>query len=113
MRSRRSRGAFRDEPVNKARQNRRLVSIERDKGNVAEAWNGDRWERREEAPGRQIAASTPASSGSGGLAPIAYGVIADRSSRSLGVLAAAGTAAAIIPMVLALRPFLKQGVAEP
>ncbi len=50
--------------------------------------------------------------GSGGLAPIAYGVIADHSSRTLGVLASAGTAAAIIPMVLALRPFLKQGVAE-
>ena len=50
--------------------------------------------------------------GSGSLAPFAYGVIADHSSRTLGVLASAGTAAAIIPMVLALRPFLKEGAAE-
>ena len=63
---------------------------------------------------RPAARSLPSTGviGSGGLAPIAYGVIADHSSRTLGVLASAGTAAAIIPMVLALRPFLKQGVAE-
>ena len=39
---------------------------------------------------------------SGGLAPIAYGALADQSSRTLGVLAAAATAAAVIPLVLAL-----------
>ncbi len=44
--------------------------------------------------------------GSGGLAPIAYGAIADHSSRTAGIIAAALTAAAIIPLVLALRPFL-------
>ena len=44
--------------------------------------------------------------GAGGLAPIAYGVIADHSTRIIGVAAAALTAAAIIPMVLALGPFL-------
>lgn len=44
--------------------------------------------------------------GSGGLAPIAYGMIADHWDRDVGVVAAALTAAAIIPMVLALRPFL-------
>jgi MFS family permease len=44
--------------------------------------------------------------GSGGLAPIVYGVIADHSSRTAGIIAAALTAAAIIPLVLALRPFL-------
>ena len=44
--------------------------------------------------------------GAGGLAPIAYGAIADHSNRTIGVAAAALTAAAIIPMVLALRPFL-------
>ncbi len=44
--------------------------------------------------------------GAGGLAPIAYGALADNSSRTVGVIAAALTAAAIIPMVLALRPFL-------
>ena len=46
--------------------------------------------------------------GAGGLAPIAYGAIADHSSRTIGVVAAALTAAAIIPMVLALRPFLHE-----
>jgi MFS transporter, FSR family, fosmidomycin resistance protein len=47
--------------------------------------------------------------GAGGLAPIAYGALADHSSRTIGVIAAALTAAAIIPMVLALRPFLREG----
>jgi predicted MFS family arabinose efflux permease len=45
--------------------------------------------------------------GSGGLAPIAYGAIADHSSRTVGTLAAALTALLIIPLVLALRPMLK------
>ena len=45
--------------------------------------------------------------GAGGLAPIAYGAIADHSSRTVGILAAALTAAAIVPLVLALRPALK------
>jgi FSR family fosmidomycin resistance protein-like MFS transporter len=44
--------------------------------------------------------------GAGGLAPIAYGAIADHSNKTVAILAAALTAAAIIPMVLALRPFL-------
>ena len=44
--------------------------------------------------------------GAGGLAPIAYGAIADHSNRTVGVLAAALTAAAIVPLVLALRPTL-------
>jgi MFS family permease len=47
--------------------------------------------------------------GAGGLAPIAYGAIADHSSRTVGILAAALTAAVIIPLVLALRPILKHG----
>ncbi len=42
----------------------------------------------------------------GGLAPIAYGVIADHAGRTVGVIAAALTAAAIIPMVFALHRFL-------
>jgi MFS family permease len=46
--------------------------------------------------------------GAGGLAPIAYGAIADHSSKAIGIVAAASTAAAIIPMVLALRPFLHE-----
>jgi MFS transporter, FSR family, fosmidomycin resistance protein len=45
--------------------------------------------------------------GAGGLAPIAYGAIADHSSRTVGILAAALTAAVIIPLVLALRPILE------
>jgi hypothetical protein len=36
--------------------------------------------------------------GARGSAPIAYGAIADHSSRTVGVIAAALTAAAIIPM---------------
>jgi MFS transporter, FSR family, fosmidomycin resistance protein len=47
--------------------------------------------------------------GAGGLAPIAYGAIADHSNKTIGVAAAALTAAAIIPMVLALCPFLHEG----
>lgn len=46
--------------------------------------------------------------GAGGLAPIAYGAIADHSSRTIGVVASAVTATAIIPMVLALGSFLNQ-----
>ncbi|WP_182915237.1 MFS transporter [Rhodopseudomonas palustris] len=42
----------------------------------------------------------------GGLAPILYGTIADHSSRTVGVLASAATAALIVPLVLALRPHL-------
>jgi FSR family fosmidomycin resistance protein-like MFS transporter len=44
--------------------------------------------------------------GAGGLAPIAYGVIADHSNRTVGILAAALTAAVIVPLVLMLRPAL-------
>jgi MFS transporter, FSR family, fosmidomycin resistance protein len=50
--------------------------------------------------------------GSGGLAPIVYGAIADHSNRTVGVAAAALTAVAIIPMVLALRPFLHEGLSR-
>jgi MFS transporter, FSR family, fosmidomycin resistance protein len=44
--------------------------------------------------------------GSGGLAPIAYGAIADHSNQTVGILAAAATAALIVPMALGLRPSL-------
>lgn len=44
--------------------------------------------------------------GAGGLAPIVYGAIADHSSQAVGMLAAAGTAAVIVPLVVALRPWL-------
>lgn len=42
----------------------------------------------------------------GGLAPIAYGTIADHASRTAGVLTAALTAIAIIPLLFALIPHL-------
>jgi MFS transporter, FSR family, fosmidomycin resistance protein len=41
--------------------------------------------------------------GAGGLAPIAFGAIADHSSRMIGILASAATAAVIVPLVLSLR----------
>ena len=44
--------------------------------------------------------------GAGGLAPIAYGALADHYNRTVGTLAAALTATAIIPLVLALTPVL-------
>jgi MFS family permease len=47
--------------------------------------------------------------GAGGLAPIAYGAIADHSNRTIGILTAALTAAVIIPLTLALRPILEDG----
>ena len=50
--------------------------------------------------------------GSGGLAPILYGMIADHSSRTVGIMAAAGTAALIVPLVLALRPSLDRATAD-
>jgi MFS family permease len=46
--------------------------------------------------------------GAGGLAPIAYGLVADHSNRTVGVVAAALTAAMIVPLVLALRPCLAE-----
>jgi MFS transporter, FSR family, fosmidomycin resistance protein len=51
--------------------------------------------------------------GAGGLAPIAYGTIADHSNKTTAIIAAALTATAIIPMVLALRPFLRAGHTGP
>jgi len=44
--------------------------------------------------------------GAGGLAPIAYGAIADHSGRMIGILSSALTAAAIVPLVLSLRRVL-------
>jgi hypothetical protein len=56
--------------------------------------------------GRAFALFYTAVIGTGGLAPIAYGVIADHSNRTIGVFAAAATAALVVPMVLGLRPSL-------
>ena len=46
--------------------------------------------------------------GAGGLAPIAYGMIADHSNRTVGIMAAALTAAVTIPLILALQPILEK-----
>jgi MFS family permease len=51
--------------------------------------------------------------GAGGLAPIAYGVIADHANRTAGVLAAAFTALLIIPLILALRSRLDAARSAP
>jgi MFS family permease len=51
--------------------------------------------------------------GAGGFAPIAYGLIADHSSRTIGILAAALTAVVIIPLVIALRPMLETNSDSP
>jgi FSR family fosmidomycin resistance protein-like MFS transporter len=69
-------------------------------GTVPELSNGD--------TGRAFAIFYTGVLGSGGLAPIAYGAIADHTSRTVGVLAAAATAALIVPLVLALRPSLER-----
>jgi len=45
----------------------------------------------------------------GGFAPIAYGILADNTSRTVGIAASALTAAVIIPLVVALRPALAEG----
>ncbi|WP_247876353.1 MFS transporter [Azospirillum brasilense] len=56
--------------------------------------------------GRAFAVFYTSVIGSGGLAPILYGAIADHSSQTVGVLASAATAALIVPLVLTLRPHL-------
>jgi FSR family fosmidomycin resistance protein-like MFS transporter len=50
--------------------------------------------------------------GSGGLAPIAYGAVADHSNPTIGILSSAGTALVIVPLVLALRTALKSTAAK-
>ena len=45
---------------------------------------------------------------SGGAAPILYGAIADHSNQTIGILASAATAALIVPLVILLRPHLRQ-----
>jgi FSR family fosmidomycin resistance protein-like MFS transporter len=44
---------------------------------------------------------------SGGVAPIAYGAVADHSSQTVGIVASAATALLIVPLVLALKPCLR------
>jgi MFS family permease len=72
-------------------------------GTVPELSDGD--------TGRAFAVFYTSVIGTGGIAPILYGAVADHSSQAVGVLAAAATAALIVPLVLALRPHLR-GTAE-
>lgn len=60
-----------------------------------------------EDTGRAFAIFYTSVIGSGGIAPIVYGAVADHSSQTTGVLAAAATAALIVPLVLMLRPHLR------
>jgi MFS family permease len=72
-------------------------------GTVPELSNGD--------TGRAFAVFYTSVIGSGGLAPILYGAVADNSSRTVGVLASAATAALIVPLVLMLLPHLRGSAA--
>ena len=71
-------------------------------GTVPELSNSD--------TGRAFAVFYTSVIGSGGLAPILYGAIADHSGQTTGVLASAATAALIVPLVLMLRPHLGAAV---
>lgn len=73
-------------------------------GTVPELSDGD--------TGRAFAVFYTSVIGSGGIAPILYGAVADHSSQTVGVLASAATAAVIVPLVLTLAPHLR-GAAEP
>jgi FSR family fosmidomycin resistance protein-like MFS transporter len=70
-------------------------------GTVPELADGD--------TGRAFAVFYTCVIGSGGIAPILYGAIADHSSQTVGVLASAATAVLIVPLVLTLRRHLRLG----
>jgi MFS family permease len=72
-------------------------------GTVPELSDGD--------TGRAFAAFYTSVISAGGIAPIVYGALADHSSRTIGVLAAAATAFMIVPLVLLLRPHLRGSAA--
>jgi len=75
-------------------------------GTVPELSGGD--------TGRAFAVFYTSVIGSGGLAPILYGTIADHTSQTTGMLASAATAVVIIPLVLMLKRHLrKPDVARP
>ncbi|MCQ4272636.1 MFS transporter [Pseudomonas kuykendallii] len=69
-------------------------------GTVPELSDGD--------TGRAFAVFYTSVIGSGGVAPILYGAIADHSSQTVGLLATAATAAAVVPLVLVLSRFIQQ-----
>lgn len=67
-------------------------------GTVPELSDGD--------TGRAFAVFYTSVIGSGGVAPILYGAIADHSSQAVGLFVTAATAAAVVPLASALRPYL-------
>jgi MFS family permease len=70
-------------------------------GTVPELSDGD--------TGRAFAVFYTSVIGSGGIAPIVYGAIADHSNQTVGVLASAATALLIVPLVVTLRRHLRLG----
>lgn len=74
-------------------------------GTVPELSDGD--------TGRAFAVFYTSVIGSGGIAPILYGAVADHSNQTVGVLASAATAALIVPLVLTLRPHLRNSAMGP
>jgi len=62
--------------------------------------------------GRAFAVFYTSVIGAGGIAPIFYGVIADHSNRSVGIVASAATALLIVPLVFALRTYLRHPTTE-
>lgn len=68
-------------------------------GTVPELSHGD--------TGRAFAVFYTSVIGSGGIAPIFYGAVADHSNQTVGVVASAATASLIVPLVLTLRPHLR------
>lgn len=74
-------------------------------GTVPELSDGD--------TGRAFAVFYTSVIGSGGVAPIFYGAVADHSSQVGGVLASALTAVVIIPLVFALGPHLRSPATGP
>lgn len=73
-------------------------------GTVPELGSGD--------TGRAFAVFYTCVIGAGGIAPILYGTLADHSSQTVGTLAAAATAAVIVPLVLMLLPYLRSSTLE-
>ena len=74
-------------------------------GTVPELSDGD--------TGRAFAIFYTSVIGSGGLAPILYGAVADHSSQAGGVLASALTAGLIVPLILLLKRHLRRPASGP
>jgi FSR family fosmidomycin resistance protein-like MFS transporter len=74
-------------------------------GTVPELSDGD--------TGRAFAVFYTSVIGSGGIAPILYGAIADHSNQTVGILASAATALLIVPLVVTLRPYLRRHTVRP